>query len=116
MTEVERKKRIYLFLRSFLIVASIVILVGGGIAVGYTVFLIRSSQTSNRHLTTTILDCTTPGGKCYQESKQQTDQAVGSLTQIELKIVIAVKYCGNQLPKTATVTEITNCVQKTIGG
>lgn len=107
----EKKRRAYLFLKALaevLTVVTIVILVVG---MAYIVFQIRSSQLNNRKVTELIADCTTPGGKCYEEGQSSTNKAVTSISQV----VIATKICSLD-PKNNTIDALTVCVRKAVGG
>lgn len=42
----------------------------------------------------TIVDCTTAGGKCYDEGRKRTGEAVGTLQRIQLYII----ECSRALP------------------
>lgn len=52
-----------------------------------------------------IVDCTTPGGGCYERSRQATGQAVLSLNQVTKAAVI----CADR-PGVITTSEMESCI------
>lgn len=52
--------------------------------------LARQVSETNR----TMADCTTPGGKCYNEGRSRTDGAVGAVVRIS----VYVSQCGRLWP------------------
>lgn len=82
---------------------------------GITVFLmllasivIQTVVASETHRNTNrLVDCTTPGGKCYEQGRSTTSGAVGSIN----KITIAAIYCSGKLGPGATIIQLNTCVQ-----
>src|SRR4030095_704004 len=58
------------------------------------------------------LDCTTPGGACYEQGMQAQSDAVGNVN----KTTIATVYCSGQLGPKATVAQLNLCVQALVKG
>lgn len=53
-----------------------------------------------------LVDCTTPGGKCYEQGRSATGGAVGTIN----KVTISAIYCSGKLGPAATVAALNACV------
>lgn len=53
-----------------------------------------------------LVDCTTPGGKCYEQGRNATSGAVGTIN----KVTVSAIYCSGKLGPTATVGQLNACV------
>jgi hypothetical protein len=53
-----------------------------------------------------LVDCTTPGGKCYEQGRSTTTGAVGSIN----KVTVATVYCSGKLGPKATIDQLNACV------
>jgi hypothetical protein len=108
-----------------LIVLAVVIF-GGLTSVG--VLLIRTTQTHNSPIlnetqaaakaaqqgTGLIIDCTTPGGACYNRSLKAQAKAVGTLNQFTTVVTTLSASCATQAPKgpfSRVYRDIYRCVQ-----
>ncbi len=69
---------------NLVLVGVLVLLVGAVLAIGW-----QLKQTNDR-----VADCTTVGGKCYEEGRKRTGEAIRSLTRIS----IYVSQCGRLWP------------------
>lgn len=101
MTEVvlNRKRQLYhLSLWAFGIVLSAVLVVI------LTIVFLNSEE--NHKGVQRLLDCTTPGGVCYQQGRDSQSGAVGTINRIT---VVAV-YCA-KLPGNTTLAQIQACVE-----
>lgn len=54
-----------------------------------------------------LVDCTTPGGKCYEQGRSTTSGAIGTIN----KVTIAAVYCSGKLGPTATIAQLSTCVE-----
>lgn len=66
----------------------------------------RSTAVSTNNFAARLIDCTTPGGKCYEQGRSATSGAVGTIS----KVTIAAIYCSGKLGPTATITQLNGCV------
>lgn len=57
-----------------------------------------------------LVDCTTPGHKCYDDGLKNQAEAIESLN----KITIYATFCAKTLPPTITVEEMQKCIQARI--
>ncbi len=69
---------------SFVLIGVLILLVGAVLAIGW-----QLKETNDR-----VADCTTVGGKCYEEGRKRTGEAIGSLTRIS----VYVSQCGRLYP------------------
>lgn len=53
-----------------------------------------------------LVDCTTPGGKCYEQGRSTTSGAVGTIN----RVAITVEYCAGHLGPSATIAALNACV------
>lgn len=53
-----------------------------------------------------LVDCTTPGGKCYEQGRSATGGAVGTIN----KVTISAIYCSGKLGPVATIAALNACV------
>ena len=53
-----------------------------------------------------LVDCTTPGGKCYEQGRSTTSGAIGTIN----RIAITIEYCAGHLGPTATIAALNACV------
>lgn len=53
-----------------------------------------------------LVDCTTPGGKCYEQGRSTTSGAVGTIN----RVAVTVEYCAGHLGPTATIAALNACV------
>lgn len=54
-----------------------------------------------------LVDCTTPGGKCFEQGRSATSGAIGTIN----KATIATVYCNNNLGPKATIAQLSSCVK-----
>lgn len=66
----------------------------------------RGAAESTRVGTARLVDCTTPGGKCYEQGRSATSGAVGSIN----KGTIAAIWCSTHLGNQATIQQLNTCV------
>lgn len=83
-----------------------VLLVVNSVSGNLNTILIRHTQTQNKPTITNtaalveyVKDCTTPGGKCYQESQAQTAQVLGSVDAQNRAVTAAGAACSADLPQ-----------------
>lgn len=53
-----------------------------------------------------LVDCTTPGGKCFEQGRSSTSGAIGTIN----KVTISAIYCSGKLGPAATVAALNACV------
>jgi hypothetical protein len=63
----------------------------------------------NHTLNTTIVDCTEPGGKCFEDGRARTGQVVVDIGDYTRRVVILTESC-NDKPGVDTTDELTKCV------
>jgi hypothetical protein len=94
----------------------VVLLTATALMMGTLVYLaVRNGQliTTVRQGNARLVDCTTPGGKCYERGNRQTGQAVTGITDVEL----AANYCAAQLTRPFTDAKFavfTECVKQRV--
>ena len=71
--------------------------------------VVREQQKTNVGTNERIVDCTTPGGKCYQQGQERTGQAVGDILKGATYAIACADKRGVQ-----TEAEIQACVLKRI--
>jgi hypothetical protein len=78
------------------------------VVVGQAVQLQKLGKIANdtRAGTDRLVDCTTPGGKCYEQGRSTTSGAVGSIN----KVTVAAIYCSGKLGPKATLDQLNVCV------
>lgn len=105
-SEVARKRLIYIYLRDILI---------GLITLSVTALIVINVWTLNsvlgivgdtRSNTNTLVDCTTPGHKCYEQGRDATSGAVGTIA----KVVVLAAYCVKNLDHAATQVQVQACI------
>lgn len=70
---------------------------------------LAGAQTRN-----TLVDCTSPNGKCFQENQKRTALIIGQLlddNKNTQRIILVASVCADQ-GQTQTYLEIKNCVEK----
>lgn len=77
------------------------LVIGAVVAVG--VYKLQNLAETNRANGQLIVDCTTPGGTCYDQAQQQTGAAVATLS----RVVVAAVECADQLDGPAVQACIT---------
>jgi hypothetical protein len=81
------------------------------VVVGLLTIVVQNRSRSNENATilrqtartsSQVVDCTTPGGDCYERGNERTEEALSRFMQL----IIAVEACGGQY---ATESEIEAC-------
>lgn len=62
-----------------------------------------------RRSSTILVDCTTPGHKCYEQGRSATSGAVGTIN----KVTIVAIACS-KIPSYDTIQEIQDCVKQNL--
>lgn len=76
------------------------------LGVACTLLLIHITTGTNNY-TKRLVDCTTPGGKCYEQGRSATTGAVGTINQV----VTVTVYCAKKADRaTVTLAQIQDCV------
>lgn len=68
---------------------------------------LRGNSAENRRNTTLLVDCTTPGHQCYDESAKRTGEAVSIIN----RIAVYAAYCAKNLPDGVPVEQVEKCVR-----
>lgn len=76
------------------------------LGMGGTVLISQYELQATRKGTDRLVDCTTPGGKCYEQGRSATGGAVGTIN----KVTISAIYCSGKLGPAATVAALNACV------
>jgi hypothetical protein len=104
--KVRKAGRVVKFL-SWVLVAAAVILLGLVVVVqGYQLQKLTGVAADTKRNSDRLVDCTTPGGKCFEQSRSATSGAVGSIN----RVTVAAIYCSGKLGPTATIDAINHCV------
>jgi hypothetical protein len=61
-----------------------------------------------------LLDCTTPGGECYEKSQEQTGGAVADIVKFSRDASVAAAHCADA-PGQQTLAEIRKCTNEIMG-
>lgn len=91
-----------------LVLAAVIVLLLAG-ALTLTVQNAKIAR-QNREISRQVADCTTAGGRCYQEGQRRTGEAVADIARMQ----VLVEVCGSQ-PGVDTVAEVQRCVQQRAG-
>jgi len=76
------------------------------LAQGYQLQKLGGVAADTKRNSDRLVDCTTPGGKCYEQGRSATSGAVGTIN----RITIAAVYCSGKLGLSATIGDLTACV------
>lgn len=95
------------------------LLVAAGIILGVIMVLfILWDIAEGRDRRAQLLDCTQPGGQCYQDGQERTAEAVQSIIDESLlqeaatrRVVVLAAYCAAQ-PGQETVEQIEACITR----
>lgn len=102
-----------------------ILLVTNSVSGNINTILIRHTQTQNKPIITNtsalvniVKDCTTPGGKCYQQSQAQTASVLGSVDAQNRAVTAAGAACSAGLPEGLTYQQryhrIHRCIHLTV--
>ena len=77
---------------------------------GYQLSSLSHVSDDTRRNSDRLVDCTTPGGKCYEQGRSASSGAVGTIN----KATIAAIWCSGKLGPGATIQQLQLCVKAQI--
>lgn len=95
----QKARRIYITLRNLLL--TIIALAIVAILVVVTITAIDTHRNTQQ-----LINCTTPNHSCYEQGRDATQGAVGTIA----KIIILASFCEKNLDHGATETQVEACV------
>jgi hypothetical protein len=103
---VEHSRRIVRNLSAALVVTTVLMLGYVTVIASYQFQKIIGVANDTRRNSDRLVDCTTPGGKCYEQGRSTTSGAVGSIN----RVTIAAIYCSGKLGPSASINQLNMCV------
>lgn len=102
--ELVRKRAVNIAMGRLLIALFIIWLVGTNMIQVWDIF-------EGREQRGILVDCTSPGGECYERGQERTGEAVGNIN----RIVVLAAACADR-PGAHTVLEIERCIKGHLEG
>jgi hypothetical protein len=104
--KVDRARQAVKTLSIALVVACAVMLGYVTVVASYQLQQLHGVAIDTKRNSDRLVDCTTPGGKCYEQGRSTTTGAVGSIN----KVTVAAIYCSGKLGPKATIDQLNSCV------
>lgn len=105
-SRLDNKVRLYGITRTVLSILVVAFMLVSSTINVWTLTEVQDQSKGNGATLARLIDCTTPGGTCYEESNARTGVAIASIN----KYTLAAAWCARRVPRTAPESQYRVCV------
>lgn len=103
----EQRFRIYGLWQTLLGILVVIFMVFTTVVAVWTLQATLDQSYQNGQVLDRLVDCTTPGGECYQQSQSQTGAAIDTIN----RLTVEAGWCAKSLPQGSTEAQYRQCIE-----